>query len=537
MPLLDLMGGAVLADEPGLGKSFVAAEVGRREAGRGAVIEAVVPASLVEQWRETFRQFHVDAAVMTHAGLVTAQPPPQRRRLMIVDEAHVFRNPRTQRYAALARRSTGARLLLVTATPVCNGPADLESLLRLIVCDDALIGRGVPSIEVAFSSGDRDAIEIIVSTLLVRRDRTVLPPVLAFGDLERRVIWTRSGTDVIEAMIASLRFPLVADNALVRDFLRRRLESSEAAILESLRRQRRFYERSLECLAAGRALPKRDYRRAFAHEEDAAAFQTILFWELFVREGVAVEPSEIHDAMARIDEMSAAVSELPRAKERRLVELCASLSDPVLIFSGWTATARSLADAVGRVRRVAVVSGRERANAAAIDSFRRGAVDVLVSTDVGAEGLNLQRAGMVIHYDLPWNPVRIEQRNGRAHRIGQHRAIVRAIYFLPERHRGRVLQKIVQKNRARRRMLRLAPPAVGSGSLVTIRPRVAAGAAIVAFVRAAGRTLPGVLERRHRAGLEAMLERAARDPAPAARLAELEGWIALERGIVCSGSE
>ena len=66
-----------------------------------------------------------------------------------------------------------------------------------------------------------------------------------------------------------------------------------------------------------------------------------------------------------------------------------------------------------------------------------GGLDVLVATDVASEGLDLQAAGVVVHYDLPWSPVRLDQRNGRIHRIGQKREQVRAIYFVPARYDAR----------------------------------------------------------------------------------------------------
>ncbi|MGZ8796836.1 MAG: hypothetical protein ACXW2F_05770, partial [Thermoanaerobaculia bacterium] len=106
-------GGVILADEPGLGKSFIAAEVARREELGGAVVEVLVPAALAGQWNETLRRFGVTANIATHDGIVSDSTLPQpRRRLIVVDEAHAFRNPLTQRYDALARRSAGARMLL-----------------------------------------------------------------------------------------------------------------------------------------------------------------------------------------------------------------------------------------------------------------------------------------------------------------------------------------------------------------------------------------------------------------------------------------
>lgn len=55
--------------------------------------------------------------------------------------------------------------------------------------------------------------------------------------------------------------------------------------------------------------------------------------------------------------------------------------------------------------------------------------DVLITTDAGAEGLNLQHCRNMIHYDLPWNPMKLEQRIGRIHRYGQTRN-VRIFYMI-----------------------------------------------------------------------------------------------------------
>src|SRR5260221_8625291 len=120
--LLDRYGGALLADEVGLGKSFVAAALMQEYAG--TEIELVLPASLVAQWRETLHEFGVEARLVTHDAL--AREPfmadVARERLVIVDEAHAFRNRNTQRWAALAPRSIAAPPLLLTATPICHFP-------------------------------------------------------------------------------------------------------------------------------------------------------------------------------------------------------------------------------------------------------------------------------------------------------------------------------------------------------------------------------------------------------------------------------
>src|SRR5438105_4387116 len=140
-------------------------------------------------------------------------------------------------------------------------------------------------------------------------------------------------------------------------------------------------------------------------------------------------------------------SVVERADDTKAALLESVLTDePTLIFTGAAATARSLA------RRLRCGLATARDGTGAIDAFRRGTIDRVVATDLASEGLNLQRAGVVVHYDIPWNPVKLDQRNGRAYRIGQTRNSVRAIYFLPEA-RSRVVETIASKNRTRRRIL------------------------------------------------------------------------------------
>lgn len=118
--ILERYGGALLADAVGLGKSYVALALAL---ARGEPFALVVPAVLVPQWRALLARHNAEAPIITHerlsrsAGRPTAGPSV---RLFLVDEAHRFRNPHTQRYRALATAVVGARVLLTTATPVHN---------------------------------------------------------------------------------------------------------------------------------------------------------------------------------------------------------------------------------------------------------------------------------------------------------------------------------------------------------------------------------------------------------------------------------
>ncbi|MGZ4810614.1 MAG: helicase-related protein, partial [Thermoanaerobaculia bacterium] len=458
----------------------------------------------------------VAATVITHDGLLgdTRVPACEERRLIIVDEAHAFRNPATQRYDALARRSVGALMMLITATPICNSAGDLQAIVSLLAADDCVMDCGVPSISLAFERRDREWIDIVIAELMIRRDRDVLPESLHFGSLRREIVRHEmfTGGGAVGHLIDALVFPLIGGGTLLRRFLWRRLESSEAALLESIRRQLRFYTRALDSLSRGVLLEKRDYRRAFAHEEDREAFQQVLFWELWAPPSAgSIDPREIEDEVRRLEELRDVIAQSPNEKRRQLLDLCSAAREPMLIFTSSVATARDIFAALRDRMRCGLATSRERERASiTFDRFRAGRYDVLIATDMAAEGLNLQRAGMVIHYDLPWNPVRLDQRNGRAHRIGQERPEVRAVYFVPRPDRTGIMEIMTSKDRERRRTL----SSCGGGRparrfpAVTLPPRLtrdAAAVALIPMLERRGICVPESMERRHKAGLERLI--------------------------------
>lgn len=526
--ILDARGGVILADDVGLGKSFVAAAIAVKAA---AVVEFIVPAGLIAQWKSTLDLFALTAPITSHDRMVSEPfaPGPGADRLIIVDEAHAFRNPATQRYDALARRSIGARLLLVTATPICNAPDDLHALIALIAADDALRAAGVASIDDAFRERRRTEIAVVMRELVIRRGREVLD--IQLGGLSRRVL----RHPVPEVSIGALEFPLIGgERSLLHAFLWRRLESSEAAFAESLQRQSRFYERALQCIASGRTLTKRDYREAFG-DEDADAFQEVLFWEVFASDDARGDAEAIREELARMDRIRSQIAEADSGAMQKLgmlIDLCAAVDEPMLIFTSAIATANAIFAAAKSVRRCGVVTSRAAIPLNAIDAFIRGALDVLICTDLAAEGLNLQRAGIVVHYDLPWNPVKIDQRNGRALRIGQVRDTVAAIYFLPIGRRTRVIRTIARKNRQRRRLLSGgAPPSAAKslGVLPAHLPRSSPAVTLMHSLRRAGLDPPRDLMRRYRVGLERLFGEMASEYLDERRVSDLTSLLERER--------
>ncbi|HEX9130122.1 MAG TPA: SNF2-related protein, partial [Gemmatimonadaceae bacterium] len=136
---LELFNGALLCDDVGMGKTYVATAVAQQYA-RCLV---VCPAALVSMWREALSATRTVAEILTFEALSREDAQDFRRHaqalafaphdLVVVDEAHHARNPSTNRYFALASLTRGARVLLLSATPIHNRRADLVALLSLFL--------------------------------------------------------------------------------------------------------------------------------------------------------------------------------------------------------------------------------------------------------------------------------------------------------------------------------------------------------------------------------------------------------------------
>ncbi|MBV9279595.1 MAG: DUF3883 domain-containing protein, partial [Chloroflexi bacterium] len=107
-----------------------------------------------------------------------------------------------------------------------------------------------------------------------------------------------------------------------------------------------------------------------------------------------------------------------------------------------------IASLLGRPEAVVTIHGsmgREERRRAQEEFIHDPAVQILLATDAAGEGVNLQRAHLMVNYDLPWNPNRIEQRFGRIHRIGQTEVCHLWNLVAPETREGDVLLRLFQK--------------------------------------------------------------------------------------------
>lgn len=437
---LRLHGCALLADPLGSGKTWVALAVARRLAA-GGPIQAVVPAILAAGWRDAADRTETALGLLTHErvsrGEVTLGPGP-----VVIDESHRFRNPHTRRYRHLAPALVGRRVLLVSATPIVNRLDDLAHQLLLGARDDALRRHGVPSLRAALCRGEAPA---ALAALVVAEDRPGAARPARRDRLEPD--WLERDPVAQRALELLDRLRFSRDRgiaALVRTAMLRALASSPAALHAMVRR----YTLLLAHGRAARRAGRRVGRRGLLREAGVLPDQLVL-WELLGDPGAAPELAlgDI-EPLRRLDRLLASYGDGGGCPDPKVALLAARLADrrPTLVFSAWTETVdhlrRGLAlPGVAWINGARAGIGHSRYGRgtvlAAFDPRARAGLPerlrpwLLLATDVAAEGLNLQRVGRVVHYDLPWTQVRLDQRDGRALRLDSVHPEVEVIRFDP----------------------------------------------------------------------------------------------------------
>lgn len=470
-------GGAVLADEVGLGKTIEAGLVLAQLASEGrdrAVV--LVPASLRNQWRDELRSRFGLAAEVVDGESARAHPgnPFDRPGIVIVstafaalradelsrvpwdlavlDEAHRMRNAwrRDHRTGqALRRALRRTPKLLLTATPLQNDLMELLGLASFL--DETLLGdedsfrlryatgelteeraadlqaRLAPvvfrtlrrqvkeyvrftarrsMVEDFAPSPEEQALYDRVSEYLRREDAVAIPPA-------RRALLIL----VYRKILASSSFALASTLDRLADSLAQRLAGA-GAVAADCPELAGFAEEAEEWEEGDGAAPRR-----------APSLRRIMEAELAELRACA--------AAARDIRVNAKGEALSRGLDRAFtVARACAWPEKAVIFTEFRRTQDYLRELLGaRGWSVTCLSGDAGSadrRQALVEEFR-DRTQILLMTEAGAEGLNLQFCNLVVNYDLPWNPQRIEQRIGRCHRYGQARDVL-VVNFLNRRN-------------------------------------------------------------------------------------------------------
>jgi hypothetical protein len=469
-------GGCVLADEVGLGKTveagLVLAQLAAEGRGRALIL---VPASLRAQWRDELRsKFGLESTVVdgtTHrahekhglklnpfdtGGIVIASHPFAAGRndevarvawdVAVIDEAHRLRNAYRRDHKtgqALRKALRKCPKLLLTATPLQNDLMELLGLTAFI--DDTLLGT-------------EDAFRLQFATGEMTEDKA--------ADLKERLshVFIRTlRRQVKEYVKFTGRRSLVEDFAptadeqrlyeRVSDYLRREdavaIPQSRRALLVLV--YRKILASSTFALSHTLAKLADGLEAKLAGAECAAQADAFLELAGFEEEDEEWSTSDKDDGRpkgaAAVVKMRDELAEL-RACAKLAASIKSNAKGDALVRGvdraftvaracGWPEKAvvftefRRTQDYLKRILEAQGFSvtclsgdaGGADKRQALVQEFR-DRTQILLMTEAGAEGLNLQFCNLVVNFDLPWNPQRVEQRIGRCHRYGQQRDVL-----------------------------------------------------------------------------------------------------------------
>ncbi len=585
--ILERRNGVLIADEVGLGKTFLAGElIYEATVVRRQKVLIICPATLRDStWKWFLRDNNLNADIVSYEELVynidsagnntSALQDIDQYAMVVIDEAHAFRNNLTLRAEAL-HRIVDSRipkdLVLLTATPVNNSLEDLYTLIMFFARSDyAFADVGIPSLRRYFNQalatdpddltaqqlfdvldatavrrtrrfvknhyrGDKVRIngvdqEVSFPTCEVHRvdyDLSALFPgvfdalATALGaDIEEELTATAVGAGVILADLGQVltmaryvpsQFRLEgeteqyeAQNAgLLRSALLKRFESSAYAFCLTVTKMMESHDRFIHALDAGYVLTGDSLRDFVAiGMDDADNFLTELEDEDGTIDAAGYDVTELRKAveadrtlLGKLHERVRHVDHTTDPKINQLItELATIAADAetegigdedtqnkrkVLVFTYFADTAEYIETAIRNAvitdprltayrNRFARVSGPDKNNRTELivgfaphtagNGTEDDLYDLLVTTDVLAEGVNLQQARHIINYDLPWNPMKLVQRHGRIDRIGSHHKRVYMRCFFPDED----LDRLLGLEERLQRKLKQAAAAVGVG--------------------------------------------------------------------------
>ena len=458
--LIKRNGGALLAEPVGVGKTYTAIAVAET---LGGDIMIVAPASLRTMWHEALAACGTRAGLITHEALSRGTQLTHRPSVVVIDEAHRFRVPTTRRYGLVAELCRHAGVLLVSATPVQNRRQDLAALLALF------LGRR------AFGFTDEQLAGYVVRGLSdVNRE---LPRLV--GPIR---VTTTPVDDCLDELLR-LPPPVPAKDesvpaALLTIGLLHQWSSSRAALVAALKRRR---ARALAMLSAvdGGARPTRAELSAWTYASDALqlAFPALVVAD---QEPLSFDMDELRRSLEThhhaTGELLRSIERSPNPDDGRaawLHDLCRThAGERIIAFCHYEETVNALWARLSRRPGIAAltakgarVAGGAVTRKVVLRQFTPGAapvalsehIQLLLTTDLLSEGLNLQEASVVVHLDYPWNPARLDQRVGRVRRIGSRHECVTVYAMAPPAPVERLLRLEKRLNAK----LRVANRAIG----------------------------------------------------------------------------
>lgn len=486
----------LIADDPGAGKTIMAGLIIKELKLRGMVkrILIIAPGHLKDQWRREMKERFEESFAVVDRGLIDALygenvwmremqlitsidfakqedvlPSINAASfdLVIVDEAHKMsayrygnKVDKTGRYRlgeALSQAST--HLLFLTATP---HRGDTENF-RLFL--DLLEPGFFATAEMLQESIDQQDNPLFIrrvkedlrnfegEPLFLPRHVETKAFNLGIESPDEKTLYNALSEYVEKQYNKALTHDKKRNVAFALVILQRRLASSTYALYRSLTRRKQRLEEMLESAATIR-IDERDFD--FDVTEDLSEEERWEREELWETLSVAENRFELQREVATLEvlirQARAIIENNSEVKLRHFQQALEELNTiqpgaKILIFTESRDTLDYLEKRL-RERKYVVCTihgGMKLAERVKAEGIFRNEAQIMIATEAAGEGINLQFCNLMINYDIPWNPNRLEQRMGRIHRYGQRREVYIVNLVAQDTREGRVLWRLFDK--------------------------------------------------------------------------------------------
>jgi SNF2 family DNA or RNA helicase len=403
--ITQMRGRAILADEVGLGKTIEAGMILKEYLLRGLVKRFLVltPAALCRQWEAELREkFAISTLIASQdwewagynqliASLDTAKKEKHRQQifnlyydLVIVDEAHKLKSDRTQNWQFI-NSIPKKFFLLLTATPLQNDLKELFNLITLLRPGQLGNYRSFKRNFTVDKRSPKNALEL----------KSLLAEVMIRNKHGANMGFTKRHVQNIPVILSALEQELYQR---ITGFIRACFQRSATKL---------------------NALPLLTLQREICSSTFAAV---ITLYKLVQK--LEIDETQQPEALALI-QLAQQIKN--NAKMQVVEELMRLTPEKVIIFTEFLATQSYIRTRLEQAGFLTLAfDGHLSASKKEFTKYQfkqQPQYRVLVCTESGGEGINLQFCNTMINYDLPWNPMRLEQRIGRIHRLGQMRDV------------------------------------------------------------------------------------------------------------------
>lgn len=430
----------LLYETTGSGKTYVASALASiLQAMENSECIIIAPFHLLQTWKAVASRFNIKANYYSYqAASLHSIPMPQKDdAVWLIDEAHTLKNRNTKRFAEIQKLTSRHRVCLITATPVSMGWRDLQAILT--IC-------GLPQIDF---QNDTKWLQAFARAIIPQTETTPLTTETSISCQNHRLNYDTQPTKLLNLFMSELakiqwmtinQSQTLDEIKLLPLILMHRFLSHPASCLITLKKLEKYYA-SAKLNNAQKMLTRKEFRRLMGID----GTQLLLPFDTydFGNDVTPTQKNKLSNELHHIQNAIQILKKLLDAHDDKLLQIQKLIElnpqNKYIIFTQYADTAIYIANHLNATQPIALMTAdRAEYNRHKLDpniilamfnpnipmptwwaKTNLKPAGILICTDAYSAGQNLQTANTLIHFELPWNPTTLRQREGRIIRKGQ----------------------------------------------------------------------------------------------------------------------